>query len=51
MTIDFDEEDQETSFKDNLESYYEGFDVDEHIEMWVEAKRSGTSGVPSIRNW
>lgn len=49
MTIDFDEEDQETSFKDNLESYYEGFDVDEHIEMWVEAKRSGTSGVPSIR--
>ena len=25
------------------------FDADEHIEMWVEAKRSGVSGVPSIR--
>ena len=25
------------------------FDADEHIEMWVDAKRSGVSGVPSIR--
>ena len=26
------------------------FDVDEHVEMWVDAKRSGVSGVPSIRD-
>lgn len=49
MIIDFDAEDQCSSFRDSLESYYEDFDIDEHIEMWVEAKRSGTSGVPSIR--
>lgn len=29
--------------------YYEDFDVDEHIEMWVEARRNGVSGVPSVR--
>ena len=29
--------------------YAGDFDVDEHIEMWAEAKRGGTSGVPSIR--
>ena len=29
--------------------YYEHFDVDDHIEMWVEAKQNGVSGVPSIR--
>lgn len=34
---------------DAVMEYYEDFDVDEHIEMWVEAKRNGTSGVPSIR--
>ena len=28
---------------------YEGFDVDEHIEMLVDAKRGGLAGVPSIR--
>lgn len=49
MIIDFDEEDQCHSFRDNLESYYEDFDIDEHIEMWVEARKNGTSGVPSIR--
>lgn len=49
MTIDFDEENQADSFKDSLESYYEDFDIGEHIEMWIEAKRSGTSGVPSTR--
>ena len=31
------------------QAYYEDFDIDEHIEMWIEAKRSGTSGVPSTR--
>lgn len=29
--------------------YYQDFDVDEHIEMWVEARRNGTSGIPSVR--
>ena len=25
------------------------FDVDEHVEMWIEARKSGTPGVPSAR--
>ena len=25
------------------------FDVDDHIEMWVEARHSGRGGIPSIR--
>lgn len=29
--------------------YYDGFDVDEHIEMWIEARKSGVPGVPSTR--
>ena len=49
MIIDFDAEDQCSSFRDSLESYYEDFDIDEHIEMWVEARKNGVSGVPSIR--
>ena len=49
MIIDFDAEDQCSSFRDSLESYYEDFDIDEHVEMWVEARRNGISGVPSIR--
>lgn len=32
---------------DIIKSEYENFDVDEHVEMWVDAKRSGTQGVPS----
>lgn len=48
MIIDFDAEDQSDSFLDNLESYYEDFDVDEHIEMWVNA-RGEVSGIPSVR--
>ena len=49
MISDFDAEDQCSSFRDSLESYYEDFDIDEHVEMWVEARRNGISGVPSIR--
>ena len=49
MIIDYDAENQCQSFRDGLESYYEDFDVDEHIEMWIEARRNGTAGVPSIR--
>lgn len=29
--------------------YADNFDEDEHIEMWLEAKKNGTSGVPSAR--
>lgn len=49
MIIDFDAENQCSSFRNSLESYYEDFDIDEYIEMWVEAKKNGVSGVPSIR--
>lgn len=35
---------------DDLWRLYENFDVDEHVEMWLEAKRSGNvSGIPSAR--
>ena len=37
------------NFPDAVAEYYEDFDVDEHIEMWIEANRNGTSGVPSVR--
>lgn len=49
MIIDFKEKDQAKSFKENLQIYYEDFDVDEHIEMWIEARHNGISGVPSTR--
>lgn len=29
--------------------FYNSFDVDEHVEMWIEARKSGTPGVPSTR--
>lgn len=39
--------------KDNIVQhinfYAYNFDVDEHIEMWVEARSNGVSGVPSTR--
>lgn len=41
MIIDFKEKDQAKSFKENLQMYYEDFDVDEHIEMWIEARHNG----------
>lgn len=32
-----------------VREYAAGFDIDEHIEMWIEARRSGTRDVPSTR--
>lgn len=32
-----------------VREYAAGFGIDEHIEMWIEARRNGTAGVPSIR--
>ena len=29
--------------------FCEDFDVDEHIEMWIEARQNGVSGIPSTR--
>ena len=29
--------------------YARGFDVDEHIDMWIRAKESGTAGVPCYK--
>ena len=29
--------------------YYDDFDMDEHIEMWIEARENGVIGVPSTR--
>ena len=29
--------------------YYVDFDVDEHIAMWIEAKKNGVNGVPDTR--
>ena len=29
--------------------FYNVFDVDEHVEMWIEARENGTPGVPSTR--
>lgn len=37
------------NFLDAVMEYYEDFDVDDHIDMWVEARRNGVSGVPSTR--
>ena len=39
----------ESSFVEDVEEYAEGFDVDEHIQMWIEAKSNGVRGVPSAR--
>ena len=36
-------------FVDNVKAYAASFDKDEHIEMWILARRSGTSGVPSAK--
>ena len=37
------------NFVDNVKAYAASFDPEEHVEMWVEARRSGTKGVPSVR--
>ena len=39
----------EERFVDNVKAYAASFDQEEHIAMWVEARRSGTRGVPSIK--
>lgn len=29
--------------------YYDGFDIDEHIALWIEARENGVPGVPDTR--
>lgn len=36
-------------FADNIKAYAAGFDIDEHIAMWIAAKQNGVRGVPSAR--
>lgn len=36
-------------FVEDIKEYAANFDIDEHIEMWVEAKNNGVGGIPSIR--
>ena len=33
---------------DQIVNYANNFDVDEHVEMWVQAKASGSKGIPPI---
>lgn len=37
------------NFPEAVAEYAAGFDIDEHIEMWIETKRNGTRGVPPAR--
>ena len=39
----------EEGFVDNVKAYAASFDQEEHIEMWIEARRNKVSGVPSIK--
>lgn len=45
MVIDFDKEDQADTFISDLREYFEDFDVDEHVEMWLPSR--GKGGCPS----
>lgn len=39
----FDKENADETFASGLSDVYEDFDVDEYVEMWLNAKRNGTS--------
>lgn len=48
MVIDFDKEDQADTFISDLREYFENFDVNEHVEMWLPSR--GKGGCPlSVR--
>ncbi len=34
---------------EEVRDYAIGFDIDEHIEMWIEARKNGIAGVPDVR--
>lgn len=35
--------------KDEIINYYQDFDIDKHVTMWIMAKESGTPGIPTVR--
>ena len=35
------------NFAEKVEEYAQDFDVDEHVEKWIDARKRGVSGVPS----
>ena len=37
------------NFPDEILDYSDGFDIDEHIEMWVEARANGGRDIPCAR--
>ena len=37
------------NFAREVDLYADKFDPDEHIEMWIEARRNGVQGVPTTR--
>ena len=37
------------SFVQEVQEYASDFDVDNHIEMWIEARHNGVRGVPNTR--
>lgn len=37
------------NFPEAVMEYYESFDIDDHVEMWMEARKNGVSGVPPTR--
>lgn len=37
------------NFVDNVKEYAASFDQEEHIEMWISARRSGVRGVPTAK--
>lgn len=39
----------ESDFVEEVKRYAADFDIDEHIEMWIEAKHNNVPGVPSAR--
>ena len=37
---------EKENFSEKVREYAEDFDIDEHIEMWVEVRNNGVAGVP-----
>ncbi len=37
-----------THFIEEVKTYAAEFDINEHVEMWVQARASGVKGVPSV---
>lgn len=49
-TVWLDEKDSFSEQVSKIAAQFNEFDIDEHIEMWIEAKKNGVSGVPSCRD-